>query len=624
MTHEEMIMQAHDNLFAALPQEMTEQDKALIEDAYRLAKEAHAPQTRASGLPYILHPLAVALIVVKTMLQKGAAIVAAALLHDVVEDTPYTIEDIRQRFGDDVAFLVAAVTKPNKKQADNFQHILGSVKGDVRVLLLKLSDRLHNMRTLSGLRPQKQWKIASETQFFFAPLAGRLGLNRVRSELENLAFQFLNPQEYSRIDALLEEDKARTDFAVNMFMNECMHYVGGKMGGEIGWDIRYRTPYSVWREMQERHCDFYHVPFKHYIRINFDKEKVDNELNYSSTWWLTDEDIIFRVYSILTEKYSEQTGSFVNYIAQPKANGWYRGVHFRLLNPYGGIEEFHIVSDDMRLQYYYGCILDSEEQWLQRLTDVFNELAEDPQFLMPGIRDSLHNEDVIVFTPKGKPITLPKGATALDFAYGVHSEIGDHASYARINGRLASIRTELKRGDCVEIGTNEKAHPKEDWLNSVTSYKARKHIQNYLNKLPKPVHTLCPHCHPMPGSEIIGFENADGQVTIHSRNCQVAISTASEKGNTIVEVKDFVADPSILYPVKVEIVCIDRYHLMQDILNCIVEGCHLSMTGLTTHTKDDIVTCSIEFAVHSSDELNQALAGIRKIDGVEEVNTYSN
>ena len=619
MTHEEKILQAHDTLFNALPETFTQKDKELIENAFLLAKEAHKTQSRDSGIPYILHPLAVALITVKEMRQKGAAIVAAALLHDVVEDTNYTIEDIRTYFGDDVAFLVAAVTKPNKKQVDNFQHILGSVKGDVRVLLLKLSDRLHNMRTLSGLRPQKQWKIASETQFFFAPLAGRLGLYKVKSELENLAFQFLNPQEYARIDALLEEDKRRTEQAVNTFMFECLHTVGAQMGGGIGWDIRYRKPYSVWREMQERHCDFYRVPFKHYIRVNFDREEVDDELNYSSTWFLTDEDIIFRVYSILSEKYREQTGSFVNYVAQPKANG-YSSVHFRLLNPYGGIEEFHVASDDMRLQSYYGCILDSEEQWLQRLTEVLNELAEDPESLMPGIHDSLFNEDIVVFTPKCKAITLPKGSTALDFTYGVHSNIGDHARYARINGRLASIRTELKRGDCVEIGTDENAHPKADWLDSVASYKAKKHIRNYLNKLPKPAHTLCPHCHPMPGSEIIGFEDAEHHVTIHSRNCPEAIRMASEKGNTIVDVKDFVADPAVLYPVSVQIIGIDRYHLLQDILDCIVEQYKLSMSDLTIQTKDDIVSCSIKFAVHSADELNQTIRAIMSIDGVEEVN----
>ena len=618
MTHEKMIQQAHDTLFNALPEAFTQKDKDLIEDAFLLAKEAHKTQSRDSGIPYILHPLAVALITVKEMRQKGAAIVAAALLHDVVEDTDYTIDDIRARFGDEVAFLVGAVTKPNKKQVDNFQHILGSVKGDVRVLLLKLSDRLHNMRTLSGLRPQKQWKIASETQFFFAPLAGRLGLYKVKSELENLAFQFLNPQEYARIEALLEEDKKRTERAVNTFMYECLHTVGAQMGGGIGWDIRYRKPYSVWREMQERHCDFYHVPFKHYIRANFDREEVDDELNYSSTWWLTDEDIIFRVYSILSEKYSEQTGSFVNYVAQPKANG-YRSVHFRLLNPYGGIKEFHVASDDMRLQSYYGCILDSEEQWLQRLTDVLNELAEDPESLMPGIHDSLFNEDIVVFTPKSKAVNLPKGSTALDFAYGVHSNIGDHARYARINGRLASIRTELKRGDCVEIGTGESAHPKADWLDSVASYKAKKHIRNYLNKLSKPEYTLCPHCHPMPGSEIIGFKDAEGHITIHGRNCQLAIRTASEKGNTIVAVDDFEAQPDVLYPVKIEIIGIDRYHLLQDILDCIVGDFHLSMSGLTSETKDDIVTCTIGFAVHSATERDSVAEKIAQIEGVEEL-----
>ncbi|MGN1211027.1 MAG: HD domain-containing protein, partial [Candidatus Cryptobacteroides sp.] len=170
MTYEEMICHAHDELIRALPSTFDPAQVALIEDAFALAKEAHASQTRKSGLPYILHPLAVALIVAKDMRQHDAAVIAAALLHDVVEDTEYTIEDITRRFGADVAFLVGAVTKPNKAQVDNFQHILGSVKGDIRVLILKLSDRLHNMRTLESMRPQKQWKIASETQFFFAPL----------------------------------------------------------------------------------------------------------------------------------------------------------------------------------------------------------------------------------------------------------------------------------------------------------------------------------------------------------------------------------------------------------------------------------------------------------------------
>ena len=238
---------------------------------------------------------------------------------------------------------------------------------------------------------------------------------------------------------------------------------------------------------------------------------------------------------------------------------------------------------------------------------------------MPGIRASLFNDDVVAFTPKGKAISLPKGATALDFAYEVHTDIGNHARYARINGRLSSIRTELKRGDCVEIGTDESTHPREDWLESVASYNARRSIRSYLNRQPKPKHTLCPHCHPMPGGEIIGFADADGRVTVHRRNCPVAIRMASEKGNTIVEVQDFEADPAVLYPVRVEIVGIDRFHLLQDILDCIVGDQKLSMTGLLSRTKDDIFTCAIEFDVHAADELKDALAAISAIEGIEEV-----
>ena len=613
-THEEMIAAAHQKLMDAMPNCFTLKQLDLIESAYYLAKEAHGKQFRNSGLPYILHPLAVSLIVVKEMRQRDAAVICAALLHDVVEDTEYTIEDIRERFGDDVAFLVGAVTKPNKKQVDNFQHILGSVKGDIRVLVLKLSDRLHNMRTLEGLRPQKQWKIASETQFFFAPLAGRLGLYKIKSELENLAFRFLNPGEYEDIARRLEEDKARTREATEAFMASASQTVEMEIGDAVRWDIRYRKPYSVWREMQELHCDFFHVPFKHYIRAVFDLTDIDREKFHQ----YSEQDVTMKIYATLARKYREQTGSFVNYMAQPKANG-YRSVHVRLLNPVGGIEEFHIGSGNMREQSYFGCIVENQEQWLKRFTDVLNELSEDPETMMPGIRDSLYNEDIVAYTPDGKPVTLPKGATAIDFAYALHSNIGTHARYARINDMLASIRTRLKRGDCVQIFTDENSHPKEDWLDTAVSYKAKKMVKSYLKKLPKPPYRLCPYCHPMPGSEIIGFEDADGNIQIHSRNCPEAIRTASEKGNTIVVVNDFVADSKRLYPVTIDILGVDRYHLLRDIIDCIVETNHLSLNSLTTSTTDDIATCKISFAVHSSDELRSTVSGIAAIDGVEQV-----
>lgn len=617
MDYTKMVADARDALFESLPEFDSDNEKAraLVKDAYELAEEAHRPQKRKSGLPYILHPLAVAMIVVREMRQRDPSIVCAALLHDVVEDTDHTIEEISGRFGPDVAFLVDAVTKRNKHQVDNFQHILGSVQDDIRVLILKLSDRLHNMRTLDSMKPQKQWKIASETQFFFAPLAGRLGLYKVKSELENLAFKFLNPLEYSNLEQNLESDRTRTKNSADFFMEECKKIVSARFGYAVRWDIRYRKPYSIWREMQERSCDFYHVPFKHYIRAVFRAEDVEKVTGMK----MEDQDIALKIYSMLASVYREQSGSLTNYMTQPKANG-YKSVHFKLLNPYGNIDEFHISSEAMREQSYYGCILESKEQWLKRLTSVLKELSEDPETMMPGIHDSLYNEDVVVYTTQAKPVTLPKGASALDFAYGVHTDIGDHAKYARINGRLCSIRATLHRGDSVEIYTSDDIHPKDDWLKSVVTYKAKKHISSYLKKQVRQPYILCPHCHPLPESgELIGFEDGHGNITVHYRNCPDAIRTASERGHTIVAVEDFKADPGIVYPVRIKVTAIDRYHLLQDIIDRIVEGSHISMTGFNTRTEDEIVSSTIDFGIHSATELNSAISRISSIEGVEQV-----
>lgn len=618
MTHEEMILKAREDLFKALPASVDSKGRAKINAAFELAAEAHRNQTRKTGLPYILHPLAVALVVVDEMRQSDVSIICAALLHDVVEDTPHTIEEIESLFGKDVAFLVNAVTKPNKKQVDNFQHILESVKGDIRVLLLKISDRLHNMRTLSGLRPQKQWKIASETQFFFAPLAGRLGLYKVKSELENLAFQFLNPQDYARIERLLAEDLERTKVATETFMGECGQIIAEIFGKAVRWDIRYRKPYSIWREMQERGRDFYHVPFKHYIRAVYSMEDICRE-SAGCKWCRNDEQVALNIYSALVAHYREQTGKFVNYMAQPKANG-YRSIHFRLLNPYGSIEEFHVSSESMREQSYFGCVVESKEQWMGRLTAVLDDLAKNPELLMPGIRDSLFNEDIVVFTPKTQAVTLPKGATALDFAFEVHTDIGYHAKCARINGRLAGIRTELFRGDSVEIITDNDVTPQRDWQNAVVSYKAKKAINTFFKNAPEPQYVLCSHCHPLPESEdLIGFEDGSGKITVHQRHCPDAIRGASERGNNIVAV-DFKAEADKLYPVRLQISGIDRYHLLRDILDCIVEDFKLSLSGLSTKTQDNIVSCTIDFAVHSAPERDALVGKISRIRNVEEIN----
>ena len=620
MTHEEMILQAHNVLFKALPECLTDKAKALIEDAYIVAKEAHGPQLRESGEPYILHPLAVALIVVKEMLQRDPAMIMAALLHDVVENCAskgYTIDFIRNRFGDKVAFLVGAVTKPNKDQVESLKHIFTSMRGDVHVLFLKIASRIHNLRTLRELKPEKRWRIASESQLVYGPLAGRLGMFKIKTEIENLAFKFLNPQEYERIERLLEEDKERTRKAVEAFQYDCVFTTGTVFIGAVGWDIRYRLPYSIWRDMEELGCDFYHVPFKHYIRAVYDMDDVAEETSWSN-WDFTEEQVAMTVYSTLVSKYREKTGSLVNYLYQPKANG-YKSLHFRLLNPHGGIEEIHVSSTEMRLQAEYGCLLDPDADWVKRVIAELEELAKDNETLLHGIRDTLFNEDVVVYTPNCQAIILPKGASVIDFAYELDNNLGNHARYARINGKLASISTRLRRGDCVEIVTSEDAHPTRRSLESVVTRKAKANILNYLRKRPVPKYDLCTNCHPLPYSEIIGFREDDGRVKIHRRSCPDAIRTASAKGRrSIVAVDDFEAQDDVAYPVQVMVSGVDRRNYLADILACIVR-LDLSMSDLACHAEDYLTTCSIDFEVHSEDELDKVVADIKAVEGVEEV-----
>jgi GTP pyrophosphokinase len=236
---------------------------------------------------------------------------------------------------------------------------------------------------------------------------------------------------------------------------------------------------------------------------------------------------------------------------------------------------------------------------------------------MDDVTSSFYYDDIMVFTPKGRGIILPKGATALDFAFEIHSRIGEHAHYARINGKLSSIKTVLNRGDCVEIGTDEETQPQADWLNHVSTYKARRFIGTYLARQGKSEYVRCPNCHPLPGDEVIGFQKHDGSIEVHKRNCQTAIRLASQYGDSIVAVN--FEDSRELYPVRISVRAIDRYHLLSDLVECITEKLRLSMRGLSTETADNIGVCTIDFAVHSMGELQTAMDSIAAIPGVDEV-----
>ena len=616
-TNYDVMIQADvDELIASLACKECTQNLERLRTAFEFAREAHSPQRRKSGEPYIIHPVNVARIVAEE-LELGADPVIAAFLHDVVEDTHYTIDDIRDRFGDEVAFLVGVVTKEKKdkyvqsKQIDNFRQILASMQYDVRALLIKLADRLHNMRTLDSMRPDKQMKIAGETDYFYAPLANRLGLYHVKTELENLSFRYRCPREFAMLERMLAEEFEAERPHIEAFTSKIESIL--KAGGIVArTEVRYRRPYSIWMKMHAKGCDFAHVNTKYYVRVIYQNME---------SW--SEKDTSLRIYSLLTDAFKERPGSVSNYIDAPKENG-YQSFQVTLLNERGRWEELHISSERMVRNGRLGCAAERTDENIKAWLDKFNELLKEFAGqnhgidFMDGVTSSFYYDDIMVFTPKGKCVILPKGATALDFAFEIHSHIGEHAHYARINGKLLSIKTVLRRGDCVEIGTNDDVEPQPDWLDHVSTYKARKHISSHLSHKPISVYERCPHCHPLPGDEVIGFRREGKPVLVHKRNCPTAIRMASQLGDSIVDVA-FEENPDFLYPVRISVRAIDRYHLLSDLVDCITEKLHLSMLGLRTETIDHIGVCTIDFALHSMNELQTAINSIASIPGVDEV-----
>lgn len=604
-------------LFSSISERLSTEDMVRVERAYLLAAEAHSEQKRKTGEPYIIHPIAVARIVAEE-LELGANPIIAAFLHDVVEDTDYTIEQIGERFGADVARLVAAVTKQKKakyqhsKQVDNFRQILESVSYDIHALLVKLADRLHNMRTLSSMRSDKQMKIAGETDYFYAPLANRLGLYHVKSELENLSFRYRCPREYLELEAMVERDIEQKRPHIEAFIAKMSEILTAK-GLQARTEVRYRRPYSIWRKMQANHCDFMHVPGRHYIRIIYPQSEQYSEKEYA-----------LKIYAALTDYFKERPGSVSNYINAPKENG-YQSFHVKLLREQGFWEEIHISSERMVRNSRLGCAAERTEQnvhkWLEKLKAILRtDVAVNGIQFMEGVTSSFYNDDIMVFTPAGQGIILPKNATALDFAFEIHSDIGRYAHYARINGRLCSVKTQLSRGDCVEIATDRSIDPQPDWLGAVRTFKAKKALHLFFASRPKLEYLRCRHCHPLPGDEVVGFKDEKGDITLHKRGCSTAIRLASEQGDSIVnDLTSFAEREDMLYPVRIRIRGIDRYHLLSDLIFCITEQLHLSMSGISTETVDHIGICTIDFAIHSLSELEEAIASIANIDGVDEV-----
>ena len=614
-----IIQERADHVFEVMAKRVSSEDMLRIRAAFELAREAHAPQKRKTGEPYIFHPIAVANIAAEELML-GANPVIACFLHDVVEDTPYTIEDIRNRFGDDVAFLVRVVTKKPthdyelSKQLDNYRQLLNSMQYDIRAILVKLADRLHNMRTLASMKPEKQMKIAGETDYFYAPLANRLGLYNIKTELENLSFRFRCPDEYEEISTLIARHVEANKDNLETFRRQIEETLSAA-GIKARVYVDYRRPFSLWRKMKKYGDDFNHLKYRHFVEVVFDENRTA----------LSEKEMAMKIYCILTDRFKEKHCSMSNYIDSPKENG-YQSIHVKLLPDFGRWQEVHISSEAMIRQSQLGCVAERTESNIQMWIEKFRKVLHDTisgskrdDRYMEDIITAFYNDDIQVFTPTGKKIILPQDATVIDFAYEVHTDLGDHAKYARINSRLEPVNTTLRRGDVVEIFTDKDSHPEQDWQNFAHTFKARKAIRRYLESTPKAPYCRCSVCNPIPGEEVIGIRNHfDPElITVHKRDCPHAISMASSYGDDVVSV-DYKADET-LYPLTLRVRAVDRSHLFVDLVDCITNTFHLSMESFNTKTDRNIVVCKIRFGVHSYAELKTIINHISAIDGVDEV-----
>ena len=463
----------------------------IITKAFNFAKHAHKGVRRLSGEPYIMHPLAVAKIVC-CEIGLGSTSICSALLHDVVEDTDYTVEDIKNMFGPKIAQIVDGLTKISggifgehaSAQAENFKKLLLTMSDDIRVILIKIADRLHNMRTLGSQAVNKQYKIAGETLYLYAPLANRLGLNSIKTELEDLSFRFEHPEEYKEIESKLEATKAERDTLFDEFAAPIRAQLDG-LGLQYEIKQRVKSPYSIWRKMQTKHIPFEEIYDILAVRIIFEPEDVDTELNDC-----------FDIYVKLCKIYTSHPDRTRDWVSHPKANG-YQALHVTFMSKQGEWIEVQIRSrrmDDIaekgfaaHWKYKEGDKTETTsemelDKWLATIKEILDDPQPDAMDFLDTIKLNLFASEIFVFTPKGEIRMMPAGSTALDFAFSIHTFVGSHCIGAKVNHKLEPISYVLNSGDQVEILTSKSVHPTREWLNIATTAKATTKILSILRK----------------------------------------------------------------------------------------------------------------------------------------------
>ena len=649
-----------------------QQEIDTVQKAFDFANEAHKGVRRRSGEPYIIHPIEVAKIVVNEI-GLGCKSIVAALLHDVVEDTDYTVEDIRNLFGDKIATLVDGLTKiktvldnedkskVKSIQAENFKRILLTLNDDVRVVLIKLADRLHNCRTIEYMPEHKRDKILGETMFIFIPLAHRLGLYGIKSEMEDIWLRYKEPQAFNEIKAKINRNANDKEKQIDDFVKEISQILD-KM--DIDYEIRKRvkSPYSIWHKMRTKNVTFEQVFDLYAVRIIF-KPRTENVKAERSQ--------CYAIFSAITNEYDYREDRFRDWIKQPKNNG-YEALHCTVMSKSGIWVEVQIRSRRMNdiaekgiaAHWAYkreGIVSESEsemDKWIAKVQEILMNPDVNALELLDIIHNDLTASEIFVFTPKGEQKSILKGATALDFAYMIHTHIGNKAIAAKVNLRLEPLSYVLRSGDQIEIITAQNENPKREWLDFLKTRKAINIVKEYFDRLdrknaaeaqanqkassgskwslpffkPKAkseyiindrrntdnrfVIATC--CHPIPGDPVIGFLSPDGVVTVHKKSCQVANTLAATSGESIV-VPKWEADEVNAFPARISVTGIDRVGLLNEITKYVSVIMKVNLRRLVFESQDSIFSGEMDLMVHEKADLERLLKMLQKIDGIQKV-----
>lgn len=679
-----------------------------VKKAFEFANEAHLNVRRRSGEPFIIHPVKVAEIVVEEV-GLGFKSICAALLHDVVEDTEYSADDIRNLFGDKIGALVDGLTKiktvlnneeqkggaviSESLQAENFKRILLTMNDDVRVVLIKLCDRLHNCRTIEYLPEHKRDRVLSETMFIFIPLAHRLGLYEIKSEMENIWLKYKEPDEYNAISRKINTDVDVRNHEIDEFISPIRDALL-EYGYKFEIRKRIKTPYSIWYKIHNKQVPFEQIYDLYAVRIIFDPAEETMQAERSQA---------YLIYSVVTNLYRENLSRRRDWISQPKSNG-YEALHCTLMSHVGVWIEVQIRSRRMNdiaekgiaAHWAYkndGYITENDsemDKWLAEVQDILGSKDVGDMEILDLIHSDLVSSEIVVFTPKGEQKSIKYGSTALDFAYMIHSHIGEKAIAAKVNMKLVPLSHVLKSGDQVEIITAESAKPKIECLQFLTTRYAKSRVIDYFRKdydvissngekifmermkamgvsagndilkkfinyskindlgelyfrvglgilgpeefrtiltedaLQLPVgasdkleYVMADCCNPIPGDSIVGFMSGENTIIVHKKTCPVAENLASKFGNRVVVPQWILLTKE--YPIRLSLRGIDRVGILSDISFFISGSQGSNIRKIQLSTEEGLFDGYIELLVRDKMNLDSMVAGLKKIDGIQDV-----